>query len=206
MFIFAITILPVIIWNLQNDFASFRFQSAGRVESMSGYHINIKGFLGVIGHQSAILMPVLFFSLTWLIYKTFKKYRLRVLQIPSEKLFLLCFFVPLFMGFICLSFVYWVKLNWMMPAYISGIIWVSTYFTGKWLRRQLLFSGVIHILLAVEVIFYPFPVKSDDTWVGWPQLASKVQQLRSTAQNTFIFSADDYKTTAALSCYSHEMI
>lgn len=32
---FAITVSPVVIWNVQNNFASFRFQSAGRLASMA---------------------------------------------------------------------------------------------------------------------------------------------------------------------------
>ena len=39
----------------KTDFASFKFQSEGRVQE--GIHIDIRGFAGVIGHQSAILLP-----------------------------------------------------------------------------------------------------------------------------------------------------
>ncbi len=77
MLIFLITILPVIIWNAQNNFASFRFQSQGRITSSHGIHIDISNFGGVIGHQSAILMPVLFFALIYFLLKFLKKYRLR---------------------------------------------------------------------------------------------------------------------------------
>ena len=34
---FAITILPVVIWNVRNDFASFKFQSEGRVQEGIAY-------------------------------------------------------------------------------------------------------------------------------------------------------------------------
>lgn len=203
--LFVITISPVIIWNVQNHFASFRFQSANRMESMSSHQVNLKGFLGVLGHQSAILMPVLFFVLLWLLWKAIKKYKLHFYRLPSDKLFLLSFFLPLFAGFMSLSFFYWVKLNWMMPAYITGIIWASTWFKSKWLRYQYICSLSVHLLLALEVIFYPFTIKSDDTWVGWKQLASEVQVLKDYNPGSFVFSADDYKTSAALNFYLDEM-
>ena len=114
---FAITILPVIVWNVRNDFASFKFQSQGRLNE--GLHIDFVGFAGVIGHQSAILLPFLFFSFIYFIIRICRKYGVSFNRIPNDQLFLLSFFIPLFIGFFAVSFIYWVKLNWMMPAYIS---------------------------------------------------------------------------------------
>jgi hypothetical protein len=204
--IFLITISPVIIWNIQNDFASFRFQSEERMESMGGFHVHIEDFLGVIGHQSAILLPVLFFALIFFLFKTFKKYRLRLTAIPDQRLFLLCFFIPVFAGFFFLSFFYWIKLNWMMPAYISGIIWVGLYLGKRWIRYQVLISLIVHLGLAIEIIFYPVQVKSDDTWVGWAELAQEVKAIKHAHPDDFIFSMDDYKTSAVLNFYLDEMV
>jgi 4-amino-4-deoxy-L-arabinose transferase-like glycosyltransferase len=206
--LFVITISPVIIWNVQNGFASFKFQSSSRVSSMAGgTHINIGNFFGVIGHQSALLIPILFLSFFWFLFKIIKKYKFNPFKVDAKNLFLLCFFIPAFAGFLCISFISWVKLNWMMPAYISGIIWISMYFNAKWIRAQLVFSLVLHLILATEIIFYPIPVKSDDTWMGWDQLSQKVAALKVDYPNAFIFSADDYKTSAELNLYSDsEMI
>ncbi len=204
LFCFAITILPVVWWNVQNGFASFKFQSQGRVQE--GVHIDLRGFAGVVGHQTAILLPFLFFSLVYFIYRLGKKYSIRFGRIPADQLFLLCFFIPLFAGFFSLSFIYWVKLNWMMPAYISGIIWVARFWNAKWLRYQIIFSIVLHLLLSVEILFYVFPIRSDDTWYGWPELSSKVEAIQKQYPNAFIFSADDYKTSAVLNFYLDQMV
>lgn len=204
--IFLITISPVIIWNWQHDFASFRFQSAGRIHEVKGLHLNALGFLGTIGHQAALLIPILFFSLFVVVRKIIKRNRLRTASVPAPQLFLLCFFMPAFIGFLLLSFFYWVKLNWMMPAYITGIIWVSLYLPAKWIRIQLLFSVIVHLALAVEILFYPLIIKSDDTWVGWNELAQKVRQLKKEYPGYFIFSADDYKTSAVLNFYLDDMV
>ncbi len=201
---FAITILPVVIWNALHEFASFKFQSEGRAQE--GLHIDITGFAGVIGHQSAILLPLLFFSLVYFIFRLCKKYGIRFARIPADQLFLLSFFIPLFLGFFFISFFYWVKLNWMMPAYITGIIWVSRYWNKKWVRYQLIFSIVLHLLLAVEIIFYVIPIRSDDTWFGWSEFSNKVEILRKKYPDAFIFSSDDYKTSAILNFYLNETV
>ena len=94
----------------------------------------------------------------------------------------------------------------MIPAYISAIIWVSAYISKRWIRYQLIFSLIIHVVLAIEVIFYPVEIKSDDTWIGWSDLANSVQALKKIYPDNFIFSADDYKTSAELNFYLNEMV
>jgi 4-amino-4-deoxy-L-arabinose transferase-like glycosyltransferase len=204
LFCFAITILPVVIWNVRNGFASFKFQSEGRVKE--GFQIDPNGFLGVIGHQSAILLPLLFFSFIYFIYRLVRKYGIRFGRLPAGQLFLLSFFIPIFLGFFSLSFIYWVKINWMMPAYISGIIWISRYWNKKWLRFQLIFSLVLHLVIAIEIIFYIVPIRSDDTWFGWSAFSEQVKNIRKQYPDAFIFSADDYKTSSVLNFYLNEMV
>ncbi|MEZ2441003.1 ArnT family glycosyltransferase [Chitinophaga sp. RCC_12] len=200
---FCITILPVVIWNVDNDFASFRFQSSDRVE---GVEFRPLDFFGVIGHQAAILLPVLFFALLYYLYKLVRKYRWHITRISARQLFLLCFFIPVFGIFLVISPIYWVKINWMMPAYITGTIWISTWITFKYVRWQWICSLVIHLALAVEIIFYPVPIHSDDTMIGWKGLGDGVKALSKEYPDDFIFSADDYKTSAMLNLYLGRMV
>ncbi|PSL47838.1 dolichyl-phosphate-mannose-protein mannosyltransferase [Chitinophaga niastensis] len=200
---FCITISPVVIWNVSNQFASFRFQSSGRV---SGAELHPLDFFGVIGHQAAILLPVLLFALFYYLYKIIRKYKWQITRIPAEQLFLLCFFVPIFAGFFILSPVYWVKINWLMPAYITGIIWVSTWLTSRYIRWQWFFAVIVHLGLAVEIIFYPVPIHSDDTMIGWEGLGTGVKAVAAQYPDDFIFSADDYKTSAMLNLYLGKLV
>lgn len=195
---FFVVISPVMIWNAEHHFASFLFQSSSRVNSSTGVHFQIRYFLGLIGHQSLVITPILLVFLVWLVFTVLKKYRLNFSGMAPEKLFLLCFFLPLATSFILLSFLCWVKLNWLMPCYITGIIWASIYIPRKWVFYQMTFSFVVHVLMAVEIIFYPFPVQSDDTWFGWGNLAAQVGQLKKAHPSAFVFSADGYKTSAEL--------
>ncbi|MBS1599198.1 MAG: glycosyltransferase family 39 protein [Bacteroidetes bacterium] len=202
--IFLITISPVVIWNVQNDFASFKFQSSARVQE--GFQFDPLNFIGALGHQSAVLMPILFLAFIYFLFRLLKKYGLKFFNIDVEQLFLLSFFLPLFLGFFALSFLYWVKLNWMMPSYISGIIWISMYIGKKWINVQVVLSLIVHLVLAAEVLFYPVAIKSDDTWFGWKELSEKVKQIQSNYPGTFIFSADDYKTASVLNFYFDDMV
>ncbi|MGN7821595.1 ArnT family glycosyltransferase [Chitinophaga sp. 22536] len=200
---FLLTISPVVIWNVDNQFASFRFQSSGRVGGMELHPLD---FLGVIGHQAAVLIPVLLGALFYYLYKAFGRYRRRGWRVPVKQLFLLCFFLPSFLGFMVISPVYWVKLNWMMPGYITGIIWVSAWMGMKYIRWQWAVSVAVHVALAVEIIFYPVPIHSDDTMIGWEGLGKAAREIRRQYPNDFIFSADDYKTSAMLNFYLPELV
>jgi len=206
LLLFAIMTLPVIIWNYNHDFASIKFQSVNRAEEAGNDYFNITNILGVIGHQAFLLVPILFFALFGMLRSMYKKYMLKLSTIPAQQLFLFSFFAPVFLGFLFIAFFYWVKINWMMPAYITGILLASMYIKPKWVPYQLIGSLVIHLVMAIEIIFYPFEVKSDDTWMGWDQLADQVKEISKSHPDYFIFSADDYKTSAVLNFYFDEMV
>lgn len=204
--IFIITILPVMIWNARNHFVSFRFQSEDRAESIQGLHFTPLNVAGLIGHQSAILTPVLFFALVYFLFRILKRYVRGKKNISDRSLFLLCFFVPGFLGFVAISLVYWVKLNWLMPVYLTGIILAAKYISMKWVKYQVIFSLVIHVALAVEIFFYPVQVKSDDTWFGWKTLAKDVEKIHHGNPSAFVFSADGNKTSSILNFYSDSVV
>ncbi len=93
-----------------------------------------------------------------------------------------------------------------MPSYLTGIIFVSTYISNKWLKWQIAISVVLHLAMAVEIIFYVVPVKSDDTWFGWKQLSDQTHAIQTKQEADFIFSADGYKTSAELNLFSNQFI
>ncbi|TXD46515.1 glycosyltransferase family 39 protein [Polaribacter sp. IC073] len=197
---------PVWYWNYQNDFASFVFQSSERTSSISEFKISPKKFFGAIGHQMFLLLPVLFLILITLTFKYIKRAFLK-LKIPQAKtLFLLAFFIPTFVGFFLITPIYWVKLNWMMPSYITGIIIAGMFISKKLLKIQLIFSIVFHVLFSLQILFYFVPIKSDDTWVGWKELALETEKLQEKYIDTFIFSNDNYKTTACLNFFMEDKV
>jgi hypothetical protein len=197
----AAVTFPVWYWNYQNEFASFIFQSSQRTSSISEFKISPKNFFGAIGHQMFLLLPVLFVIFITFTYKYAKRALLKF-KLPSSKtLFLLAFFIPTFVGFFLLTPIYWVKLNWMMPSYISGIIIAGMFINKKLLKVQLIISIIFHLLASIQILFYVTPIKSDDTWVGWKELALKTEQLQGKYTDSFVFSNDNYKTSACLNFF-----
>lgn len=197
---------PVWWWNYQHDFASFLFQSSNRTSSISQFKVSPILFFGALGHQLVLLLPILlsiFFIFTFKYVKRF----ITQFKLPSNKtLFLLAFFIPTFLGFFLLTPIYWVKLNWMMPSYITGIIIASMFFTKKLLKYQIIISIIIHLLVSIQILFYVVPIKSDDTWVGWKELAVEIEKLQEEKPNTFVFSNDGYKTSAELNFFMNNKV
>ena len=197
---------PVWWWNYQNDFASFAFQSSERTNSISQFKISPNYFFGAIGHQLFLLLPVLFLVFISFTFKYIKRFLLKFKLPQAKTLFLLAFFVPIFVGFFAITPIYWVKLNWMMPSYITGIILASMFISKKLLKIQLIFSVVFHLLFSLQILFYIVPIKSDDTWVGWKELSEEIKNLKEQRTNTFVFSEDNYKTSACLNFFMDEKI
>lgn len=197
---------PVWWWNYQNEFASFAFQSSNRTSSISKFQIKPKLFFGAVGHQLFLLLPILFWIFAVFIYKYVKRAVTKFRLPQSKTLFLLAFFIPTFVGFFALTPIYWVKLNWMMPSYITGIILAGMFVSRKQLKAQLIISIIFHVALSLQVLFYLVPIKSDDTWVGWEELAEETSKLKKEYPNSFVFSNDSYKTSAALNFYLNDKV
>ncbi len=196
--IFIVIISPVIVWNVQNDFASFSFQSSERVSKMGGFKPDL--FAGFLGTQLLLALPVIFVYIV--------KISLRELwawvhsNLSPAGFYLMIFSFPFFAGFGILSFIYWIKINWTFPAFVTGIIMATPAMGRKVKIFHFALAGLIHLLLAIQLIFYVTPIKSDDTWFGWETLAHEVKQLEAQYPDAFVFAADDYKTTAQLIFYN----
>jgi hypothetical protein len=140
---------------------------------------------------------------------TFKFIKRAIIKwnLPNAKtLFLLAFFIPTFVGFLSITPIYWVKLNWMMPSYITGIILAGIFITKKLIKTQLIFSLIFHLLILIQVLFYVSPIKSDDTWIGWKELSLEIEKMQTKYPNTFVFSDDNYKTSACLNFYMNQKV
>lgn len=197
---------PVFYWNYEHEFASFLFQSSNRTDSISEFKLTPKYFFGAIGHQLFLLLPILFAVFITFTFKYVKRFFAKFKLPGDRQLFLLAFFIPTFLGFFALTPIYWVKLNWMMPSYITGVILAIAFFNQKLFRYQLIISAIFHVLIAIEVLYYIVPIKSDDTWVGWEELSVAIDEIQDRYPDTFIFSDDNYKTSAALNFYQDEKV
>jgi 4-amino-4-deoxy-L-arabinose transferase-like glycosyltransferase len=188
--------LPVYVWNAQHGWASFLFQTSGRAQTASGPGLH--NLLALLGSQGVLLLPPLFLALLWV-----AGVGLRALgrgTLSPEEVFLAAFCLPVLVAGILLSTVLVVKPNWLLPAYVTGVLWVVRRTGHRLLQWNLVFSAALHVLFVVELLLYPVVLHTDDTWVGWRALAEDVTSRVRPGE--FVFSADDYKTTAELLFYS----
>ncbi len=205
-FSFVVAVLPVIIWNLDNDFISFRYQSAERASDITKFNFDPKLFPGFLGSQLVLALPLLLLPIFYAGYKIISR------LINGERqewyqIYFASFALPMLFLFTSLSFVYWVKINWIMPVYITGALLAASVIKGrKALRYQTAISMLAHIGLIIQIIWMPIAVKSDDTWSGWDELSNKVEQLDKSGENRFIFSDNSYKISAILNFYLEEHV
>jgi len=204
--------LPIFVWNARHGWVSFVFQSVGRAEEVRG--IDPGDALGFLAAQAFVFLPVPLFAFLWIAGRdTWRAARspLRMERLAAAperpvRLFLLAFSVPVFATCIALSTITWVKANWPMPAYVAATLLVALSLGRRAVRWHLVTAALLHALLIVQILWYPVPVHSDDTWFGWRTLARRVEQragaLAERHPGLFVFSADNYKTTAELRFYS----
>lgn len=199
--------LPVIIWNIQNDFISIKYQSTERASNMStGFQFQPRLFLGYFGSQLGLALPVFFLLIFRSSFDTIRKFFSRN-GLEKNTLLSASFTVPFFLCFTAIAFIYWVKVNWIMPVYFTGAILAVSYLkTDKIIRWQTGFSVLLHILAFIELAWMPIPVNSDDTWWGWDKLAKEVKTVKDQHPGYIVFSDDSYKTSAALNFYLPEHI
>lgn len=205
-FAVLIAVSPVIIWNIQNDFISLRYQSADRAAGLSSFEFDPLLLPGFLGSQMLLVLPMFLVFLYVASFDVIKKY-LTGKSLNNNMLFAAAFAVPMLAGFTAIAIVYWVKINWVMPVFISGVVLAARYIKNdKFIRWQVIFSVIVHILMLAQLIWMPVMVKSDDTWWGWKELHEKVEELQQENPEKFIFSDNSYKISAVLNFYCDQHI
>ena len=204
--VFLLACFPVIYWNIQHDFISIRYQSAERASDMSGIVFKPEWIFGYLGTQLLLALPVFFTALFISGFVLVKRIWRRE-NVENNLLFAASFSLPMLWSFTAIAFISWVKMNWIMPVFISGTLLAVYYFKSvKLLWWQTCFSVLVHVLCIVEVIWMPVPIQSDDTWWGWDKLAVEAQKLKTAHPEAILFSDDLYKTSAALNFYLPEHV
>jgi len=187
----GLTTAPVWIWNAEHGWASFLFQTAGRVEHARG--LSPWNLLGLIGSELVLMLP----PLLWVWGREAVRAVPRVFRgsLEAEELFLAVFSLLPAVVLIVVSLGAVVKPNWPFPLWIAGVLWAARR-SGPWLLRwNVAASVLVHVLVLIQLFAYPVRL-GDDTWVGWTSL--REQTRARLAPGEFAFSADDYKTTAQL--------
>lgn len=198
--------LPVIYWNIANDFVTFKHvgKLAGATQPELSFSLKHLGdyILGQIGINSPFLFPFIVYA----VYKAFRE--------KDEKLIYLAVnSVLIFLIFLVISIKKNVEVNWPAFAYVSLYILTAYYIYTRMLKK-----AIIPMLISATAIFILFytpildklglggllPPQKDPTkrLVGWQELGEyvffKIQQIDS--KKYFIFS-DSYHISSELAFY-----
>lgn len=148
---------PVIIWNYQHDFASFKFQFNHGVGS-NGFNFDLGMLFDFLGGQALIANPIIFIALIFYLVKnkqvTFKEPKLLFLTVP---------FIFGMLLFGALSIHKHMEANWPMPIYLTSVITLAYYLAkvnNKWvLRVSLAFIFILLTIIKMPGIFIPSSLK-----------------------------------------------
>ncbi len=130
VFITIICLLPILLWNIENNFITYRFHS----ERVANTTINIESFfrelLGEALYQNPILFVLIIFSLAYFI-----KQKNIVEELKLKKYFLLFMSLPMIFLFWVFSLFNDIFPHWSGPAYIPLYIIAGYYVSEKFKTR-----------------------------------------------------------------------
>lgn len=195
--------LPVIIWNYQHHWASFSFQSERRAAELVSLRTDY--FFGFIGSQIGVLGIFLMPLFIWAIIKAIGK----VKNEPRLALFF-WFCIPTLVLFVMISHLTYVKMNWLAPAYFSGLP-LALYFYFNSTKRSLktygvfalTFSVIVTTVIHILALLPGFGLGRADTINGYKELSAKVDEIKKglESQGQLFICGYEYKTASQLRFY-----
>jgi hypothetical protein len=195
---------PVVLWNLGNDFESFRFQTEGRFAHAD---MQVRWLAQLVGGQFGLLNP-----LVAVLVPATVLWMLRRWRSDHGALLLLAFALPLPLYMVTQSLWIQVKVNWLTPSYVPLMLAVVVWWTNsEFAIRKPKYAHVVAgalIWMQLCALAAPMvrliPVGRGSSWAGWAEVAATAQrwQVALDAEdgqmgNSFYF-AGDYRDAAQL--------
>ncbi|ACD66325.1 MAG TPA: phospholipid carrier-dependent glycosyltransferase [Sulfurihydrogenibium sp.] len=196
--------LPVIYWNIVNDFVSFKHVGKLAGADEKTLSINLKHFGDYILGQIGINSVFLFAFMVYGVFRAFKEKDEKLIYLSLSPTIVFVFFggIALFKN---------VEVNWPAFGY------ATLYILGGYVvyKRFLKISIILMFLsgLSIIILFYTpildkvgltnlLPPEKDPIkrLVGWQELGSYVKSLTEKYQKNFIFS-DSYHISSELAFY-----
>jgi undecaprenyl-diphosphatase len=213
LFLGLLVFTPVLIWNSNNEWATFRHVLyMGGIDA--GGFFTLRYLLDFLLEQTALLSPLVFFVLLAAWLSGANKHHLAAADVS----FLVWTSLPTFLVFFFLALHSRVYGNWPAAGYLTGIVLIAAmHSTGRSAfrggsNRIWLISVCIAYLVTVPVLIQvvypalPLPAKLDRTareTVGWDTLGQAVNETMQSMpdkKNTFIFGLR-YQLASELAFY-----
>lgn len=142
-----IIFVPVIVWNIQNDFISFTFQ--GERVTNSGSGINLNYFLTELSGQIFYNNPVNFFLAYWALFSYSKK---RSYIEPRYFKFILLTALPMILVFFRFSLYRQTLPHWTGPAYTLLLLLVAAKLSSKYEKFKLATPQLISAISIIAIV------------------------------------------------------
>ena len=130
IFISALCVLPILFWNIQNNFITYKFHS----ERVTHHEVQFDSFfreiLGEFAYQNPVIFILIIVSIIYFI-------RRRILLSSLNRVWLLCMSVPMMCLFWGISLFNPTLPHWSGPAYIPLFFIAAQYLEERSLRNQL---------------------------------------------------------------------
>lgn len=214
MLISAVVLIPMLLWNAQNDWLHFRFYS-GRVAPNEGLKLMglVKEWIGEVAYQN----PLVFFSvIAYGVLSLFAK------PIRKESILLLFFSAPLLLFIWVLALFKETLPHWSGPAYFGLILIAAVEMASASNKTNIQRLSILSLVLCLTLVivgvifihFYPGTIGKKDSplaygqndftldMYGWKksglELASVIREKRMSALPVY---ADNWFPAAHLDEY-----
>lgn len=193
---------PLILWNMQNDYASFRKQ-LGHAFDVPAPVKPLPNLLSFLGSQVGLVTPILFalclWAMGWALWRGWKDKRPEWFLLGAASAPILAFFAQHALSGL-------VQAHWGGPAYLGACIALAGFATR---RRWLMAGSGLGVLLTLALFFQagtaalPIPIKIDalKRLGGWDELAQAVQQERDSHPQAFFLFTEKHEATGPVSFY-----
>jgi hypothetical protein len=155
--------LPVIIWNIRNDFISFTFQTSRVGFFESGVHpdLFLTELAGQVLYNNPVVVALIIIALIAAMRRKFQ------LPLPGTLKLLLFWSLPLIFLFLFISFFRSTLPHWTGPAYTTLILVAAAYLSGHIQKRNKLVLMPAAIRVASGLLLLVIVIGTGQINGGW---------------------------------------
>ncbi len=211
LFLGALMIVPNILWNLENKFATFSHTADNA--KWGGPLLHPGKALEFFGAQFGVFGPILFGALLVICWRAWKT------RLPEADRLLLAFSVPVIVAIVIQAFLSRAHANWAAVAYVAASVLVTATMirdvAWPWLRASLAIHAVVIVGLVIGMatagqVRMPFGAAPFARTLGWEEVAiatgAEIAAAKARGEPYAAVLSDDRPITAELLYYMRDEV